>query len=103
MTNKEYISVNLSRFNVSDSEVDLIIVNQNLDPNAEVDVNIAKKAMFTEIPVFIPLADLKEGGLSITWNIEAIKIWYSALAKQLGMENILNPDNDSVEDYSFMM
>lgn len=103
MTNKEYISVTLSRFNVSDSEIGLILLNQGLNADQEVDVEVAKMAMFKEIPIFLPMSDLKEGGMSITWNIEALKLWYSLLAKQLNQEDVLNQSNDSVDDYSFMM
>lgn len=103
MTNKEYITATLSRFNVSESDIDLILVNQGLNADDEADVQILKIAMFKEIPLFMPLANISEGGMSISWNIEALKSWYSLLANQLGEEDLLNPDNYSVEDVSYLM
>ncbi|TDX83986.1 DUF6706 family protein [Epilithonimonas xixisoli] len=103
MTNKEYFTATLSRFNVSETEIDLILINQGLNAGSDVDVAVAKLAMFKEIPMFIPIADEKEGGRSITWNIEAIKMWYSLLAKELNQDDLLNVSDDEVSDYSFMM
>lgn len=103
MNNKEYISATLSRFNIGDTEIDLILLNQGIDAQENVNIGLAKMAMFKEMSLLIPIADLKEGGFSITWNIEAIKLWYSLLAKELGREDILNQSNDSVADFSFMM
>lgn len=104
MTNKEYITATLSRFNISESEIDLIMLNQNVIAPDEVDVEAARLAMFREIPLFIPLANISEGEMSVSWNIAAIKIWYSLLAQQLGEPDLLKePANDSVEDVSYLM
>lgn len=103
MTNKEYISATLSRFNISDSDIDLILVNQGLNPDDQAEVQVLKMAIFKEITLFLPLANISEGGMSISWNIEALKTWYSLLAKELGEEDLLNPDNYSVEDVSYLM
>lgn len=103
MTNKEYITATLSRFNVSESEIDLILVNQNMIAD-EIDVDAARLAMFREIPLFMPLANVSEGEMSISWNLAAIKIWYSLLAQQLGEPDLLKEQtNDSVEDVSYLM
>lgn len=104
MTNKAYITATLSRFNVSESEIDLILLNQNLIDTDTVEVETARLAMFREIPLFMPLANVSEGGMSISWNIAAVRTWYSLLAQQLGEPDLLKePANDSVEDVSYLM
>ena len=92
---KEYLTASLSKFDLSESDIDLIMINQNL-LNDEVDVKLAKTAMYNEFSSLIPLMDLSEGTMSIRWNFSAIKLWYSLLAKELGKEDVLS----SLEDKS---
>lgn len=33
--------------------------------------------------------NVSEGGYSISWNMDAVKLYYSALANELGVENVL--------------
>jgi hypothetical protein len=37
----------------------------------------------------LPVANISEGGFSLSWNMDALKMWYNALCKELGKENIL--------------
>lgn len=91
MTYKEYISKTLSRFQVTEDDVDLLILNQAgiiPGPDDEVNVALAKKALALEFGSLIPLADITEGGYSIRWNWDAIKLWYHGLCRELGMEPV---------------
>jgi len=96
MTNKEYLTTVLSRFGATVSDIDLIMLEQGI--NADEDVNgtegvkTLKKAIYTQLPqMFAGLQNISEGGYSIHWNMEALKLWYSSLAVELGLPNILNP------------
>ena len=35
------------------------------------------------------LQNVSEGGYSISWNMEAVKLYYAALCNELGKENVL--------------
>lgn len=90
MTNKEYLTASLSRFGLSAQDVDLIILNQDIQGDEAVSVAGMKAALYSEFTSIIPLANVSEGGYSISWNMEAIKLWYSQLANELGRDNILD-------------
>ncbi len=102
MTYQEYFSKSLKRFDINQDEIDIILINQSLDASADVDVLNAKKAMFNEFSNLLPMANVSEGGLSVSWNIEALRLWYSSLANELGEKDILNQANDNIEDASYL-
>ncbi len=87
MTNREYITATTQRFNFSDTDIELFFENQktNLDPDEECDVTAAKKALITEIASILPLYNVSEGGYSISWNFDAIKMWYRLACEELGI------------------
>lgn len=101
MTYKEYLTATLSRFNLSDADIDLIIINQGLE-GGELDVKTAKMAIFKEFSLILPLANISEGGFSISWNIDALKMWYSQLANELEEVDLLNVKSDTVQDMSYL-
>jgi hypothetical protein len=87
MSYKEWIIAVAKRFDFGGIDMELILFNQkNLipDQNAEADVLIAKTALCNEFANIIPLSNVTEGGYSITWNLEAIKLWYEATCAELG-------------------
>lgn len=88
MTYKEWLTKTTRRFGVSSEDVDLILANQAeliADPEATVDTKTAKKALVKEFASIIPLANVSEGGYSVTWNMEAIKLWYNQTCDELGV------------------
>lgn len=102
MTNKEYLTATLSRFGLTGTDIDLIMLNQDISDVATANVQEMKAAMYSEFTSIIPLADVSEGGYSIRWNMDAIKLWYSQLAKDLGRDNILDSlANDDINDASW--
>lgn len=101
MNYKEYLTATLSRFNLSDADIDLIIINQGLE-GGELDVKTAKMAIFKEFSLILPLANISEGGFSISWNIDALKMWYSQLANELEEVDLLNVKSDTVQDMSYL-
>lgn len=88
-TNRQYLEATLSRFNISEADVDLII-SENPELEGELDVKQSKLAIYKSMSVIIPIANVSEGGYSVTWNMDALKMWYSALCKELGKENVLD-------------
>lgn len=96
MTNKEYLTKTLSRLYVSPDEIDILIVNQGISPDEEVNVQTAKMAMYNEMSSLLPLANMSEGGTSVTWINDNVLRWYSLLASELGMPDVLN--NNTIKD-----
>lgn len=74
--------------------MDLMLANQQdaiPDPNAEVDTTTAKRALCKEFGSIIPLANVSEGGYSVSWNWEAIKFWYNQTCSELGITPMTTP------------
>ena len=104
MTNREYLSTVLSKFNITDAEIDVIMLNQSIEPSEDVnDVRSLKIAVYNEFSNILPVANVSEGGFSLSWNFEAVKKWYSLLANELGLEDVLNDAQNSVSDASYIM
>lgn len=90
MTYKEYVTVVLGKFGLSDSEIEFILSESDLNPDTIVTTSadrvLLKTAMYNHIPAMIAgLQNVSEGGYSISWNLEAIKTWFSFLADELGL------------------
>lgn len=83
-----------ARFQLTEADVDLILLNRAdliPDPDEAVDVTTAKTALCKEFASIIPLANVSEGGYSITWNWDALKIWYSQTCAELGLQDVTKP------------
>lgn len=88
MTYKEWINRTVRRFGVTPEDTELILVNQAAiipDPEATVDITTAKTALCKELGAVIPLANVSEGGYSVSWNWEAVKFWYNQTCGELGI------------------
>jgi hypothetical protein len=92
MTNKEYITKSLSKFEVSTDDVDLIILENQLDGSANADIKTSKQAICKSIGTWIPIySSIAEGGVSKSWNFDAIKLYYSSLCRELGIDDSSAP------------
>lgn len=88
MTYREYISAVVAKFGASQSDINLILANQvNAIPDADADVDarIAKSALVQEFATLIPLQNVSEGGYSVSWNMDAVKMWYNLTCGELGI------------------
>lgn len=88
MTYKEWFTLTGTRFGISVTEVELILANQAEripDADAPLDVATAKRALCAEFANVIPLANVSEGGYSVSWNWEAVKFWYNHTCGELGI------------------
>ena len=94
MTFKEYITKTVAKFHLGADDVELILCNQHElipAPDEEVDVRIAKTALCKEIATLIPLSNISEGGYSVSWNWDALKLWYNSTCAELGLSNASKP------------
>lgn len=92
MTNKEYIAKSLSRLDITSDEVDLIIVENGLNSVSDVSVTECKKAIVKSFGIWIPIhSSISEGGVSKSWNLDAVKLYYSGLCKELGIVDVSQP------------
>lgn len=92
MTNKEYLSKSLNGLNVSSDDIDVILAKAGLDGDAVMtDTKACDKAVYSRFSVILKgmTQNVSEGGYSINWNIEAVKMFYNALCNELGLENVL--------------
>jgi hypothetical protein len=88
MTYKEWITATTKRFTIGTTDVELMLFNQRElipDENAEADITTAKTALCREFANIVPVANVSEGGYSISWNWEAIKLWYNQTCSELGL------------------
>jgi hypothetical protein len=91
MTNKEYLTLQLGKFGVTPEQIDLILVDRGIDGSATVsDTQALKTAVYYQLPAMMAsLQDVSEGGYSVKWNYAGLKVWYSWLAEELGLPDIL--------------
>lgn len=95
MTYLQYVTVTLGKFGLSTSEVEFILTESDLDPDDTVTTAeqklLIKKAMYNYVPLLMSgLQNVSEGGYSVTWNLEGLRLWYSFLATELGLVDLLN-------------
>lgn len=91
MTYKEYFDITTKRFNFTGDDISLLAMNQKdviPDMEAEVDTRTAKTALVREIANILPIANIAEGGYSVSWNMEALKLWYNMTCAELGIAPI---------------
>ncbi len=91
MTNKQYLTKSLSGLNISEDDVDIILVKSALGADAIVDVDKCDRAIYNRMSIVLKgvTQNVSEGGYSISWNMEAVKMYYNALCNELGLENVL--------------
>ena len=86
------MKLTMFKFDMSNDEVELIMVENGLDGDSEVNVLEAKKAICKSLGVWLPIySNVSEGGVSKAWNFEAVKLYYSALCSELGIRDITQP------------
>lgn len=101
MTYKEYISTVLDKFNVSEKEIDIILLDNSLGADDDVDTGIAKTAIHKNLSSWLPIHNsISEGGVSESWSIEAIKLYYSALCNELNLSNVISESTSAIRDKS---
>lgn len=91
MTNKEYITKSLNGLNISEDDIDVILLKGSVDADAPADSRACDMAVYHRMSAVVKsvMQNVSEGGYSISWNMEAVKLFYVALCNELGVENVL--------------
>lgn len=101
MTYKNYIEATLAKFGVGETEVQLICIDNGIKENHDVDVAVAKKAIHKSLSIWLPVhTSISEGGVSESWNYDAVKIFYGTLCNELGLENAVESHSSTIKDRS---
>jgi hypothetical protein len=91
MTNKEYLTKSLNGLSVSEDDIELILLKSSLSGEASVDVPACDKAVYNRMSIVLKgvTQNVSEGGYSISWNMDAVKLFYNSLCHELGLDNVL--------------
>jgi len=91
MTGKEYITQLLNGLNVSEGDIDIILLKAGIDGTLTADVAACDMAVHGRMSIVLKgaMQNVSEGGYSVSWNMEAVKLFYNSLCEELGLENVL--------------
>lgn len=91
-TNKDYLTKALGNLNVSEDDIDVILLKAGMDADAPADVAKCDLATYNRFSVVLSTMtqNVSEGGYSLSWNMDAVKLWYNSLCRELGKENVLD-------------
>lgn len=91
MTNKEYLTKSLNGLNISEDDIDIILLKGGLEADGVVDITACDMSVYNRMSVVLKgmTQNVSEGGYSISWNMDAVKLFYNALCNELGKENVL--------------
>ncbi len=100
-TNKEYLTKALSGLSLSEDDIDVILMKAGLEGNGEADIEACDNAIYSRFSVILKAAtqNVSEGGYSLSWNVEAVKLYYSALCTELNKPNVLE-EEETIRDCS---
>lgn len=92
-TNRQYISATLEKFNVSENDVELILIKSGVNGDDVLNVTVCDNAIYNRLSVVLKAAsqNVSEGGYSVSWNMEAVKLYYQALCQEIGKPNVIKP------------
>ena len=92
MTNQQYITKSLDGLNVSGDDIEIIMAKANINAEDTADAAACDMAIYNRFSIVLKAAtqNVSEGGYSVSWNIEAVKMFYNALCVELGQENVLD-------------
>ena len=91
MTNKEYLTKSLDGLNITSDAIEIILLKAGLNENDNADTAACDKAVYNRMSIILKgtTQNVSEGGYSVSWNMEAVKMYYNALCNELGFENVL--------------
>jgi len=92
VNNREYIEKTLSRFGVDGDTIDLIMIdNSELEELDHVDSRACKVAMYGAMSTILPsmCSNVTEGGYSVSWNMDGLKLWFKSLCGELGLSDTI--------------
>ena len=76
---------------MSADELSLYLQNAGLNANANADTEACDMVLYKEFSVILrsALMNVSEGGMSVSWNMEAVKAYYATLCDKTGQPNVL--------------
>ncbi|MBV5348855.1 hypothetical protein JZU61_04265 [bacterium] len=90
-SNREYMAAALTRFGLTDNDIDMIMVENPGLEEAYLNVSACKEAIYKSFTSILPTADVSDSGYSVTWDIDMVKLYYKALCTELGKPNFMEP------------
>lgn len=91
MTNLQYMKLNCGGLSTNADELTAILTDAGLSPNADADMAACDLVLYNHFSIVIrqALMNVSEGGMSISWNMEAVKAWYSLLCAKTGQPDVV--------------
>ena len=91
MAKKKYLTKPMNGLNLSDGNMENIMVKGGVQADAEVDCKQCDTAGDDRFSVILKgtMQNVSEGGYSVSWNMDAVKMYYNALCHELGKDNVL--------------
>ena len=91
MTNLQYLKINCGGFGVTDDELTLILTNAGVAPSADADIDACDMVLYNHFSLVLrqALMNVSEGGMSVSWNIEAVKAYYAILCEKTGQPDVV--------------
>jgi len=71
--------------------MDIILLKASLNGAAPVDVRACDTAVYHRMSVVLKatMQNVSQGGYSVSWNMDAVRLFYGALCRELDKENVL--------------
>lgn len=88
--NRAYLTIKLGKFGLSEDDIDMIFVENPSLSEEELNVDSCKLAIYNSMSNLLPLANISEGGYSVSLNIEALTAYFASLSNELGLVNPLS-------------
>src|SRR3712207_6967242 len=91
MTNKEYITKSLNGLNISEDDIDIILLKGSVNADAPADSRACDMAVYHRLSAGVKSVtqNVLEGGFSNLWNMAAAKLFYASLCNELVVEKVL--------------
>lgn len=91
MTNLQYLQIQTGGFNISTDELTLWLTDAQLDPYADADEKADNLLLYYHFSSVLRqmACNVSEGGMSVSWNMEAVKLFYNQLCNETGKQNVL--------------
>lgn len=80
----------LNRFGLTSDDVDMLVAEY---PELEgaLDVKACKLAMYNSFSVILN-GNVSEGGFSLTWDMDRLKLWYNSICRELNKPSAIQPE-----------
>lgn len=92
MTYRKWFEVECRKFDIDNEQIEQIMYNRGINPDDEAVPKVGKVALLSELQLLIPMeASVSEGGMSKSYNWDAIKAWISMVSAEVGTTNHAQP------------